>query len=623
MKYLGYILGFLCTIQTIHAQEKLTPLPSNLLLKNNTPNHSAKRQILNLPFADDFNQTSYFPDNSKWADNDVFINNTYPINPPTLGVATFDGLNSAGVPYDSYNNSFGKADQLTSLPIDLSSFQESDNIYLSFYWQVGGLGELPESGRDYLIVEFLDADQKWNQVLKINPTDTVNPFKQEFIQVKSAFLKDQFQFRLVAFGNLAGNSDHWHIDYVLLDKNRNPEFESSVSDVAYSKGNGGYFKNYYQMPFKHFLPEYLKDTISVQVKNNFLNTVDIVDNFEVNNLSTSQNITTYKGPSIDIASRETLTYFYPGLDLSSVVPTSDTTELEVRYFFQTSSENTSPAFVRANNELKEKIIFANAFAYDDGSAERVYRLENYNYGKVAVKFHASVMDTLRAIRIHFPYFPNYTTTETNPYFNIAVYKSLDSITGENDNVIYKELLVQKENFNIPSDEVYNGFGYYTINPDLNDGKDYLLVDGDFYLGIEYEKGNDVDLGFDLNQAHPKEMWYNTGYGWYSSQFPGSIMINAIMGKPLGGKYTPIEENSGNNHSISIYPNPTQNQLFIHTDYNISLSYNIFNPAGAQLISGQIQPNQLINVNQLSQGMYILQLTGIDGNYIGQAKFIKQ
>jgi hypothetical protein len=158
---------------------------------------------------------------------------------------------------------------------------------------------------------------------------------------------------------------------------------------------------------------------------------------------------------------------------------------------------------------------------------------------------------------------------------------------------------------------------------LNDGKDYLLVDGDFYLGIEYEKGNDVDLGFDLNQAHPKEMWYNTGYGWYSSQFTGSIMINAIMGKPLGGKYTSIEEKSSNNNSISIYPNPTQNQLFIHTAYNFSLRYNIFNLTGAKLISDQIQPNQLINVNQLSQGMYILQLTGIDGNYIGQAKFIKQ
>jgi hypothetical protein len=101
------------------------------------------------------------------------------------------------------------------------------------------------------------------------------------------------------------------------------------------------------------------------------------------------------------------------------------------------------------------------------------------------------------------------------------------------------------------------------------------------------------------------------------------MINAIMGKALGGKYTSIEENSGINHSISIYPNPTQNQLFIHTDYSFPIHYNIFNLTGAQLISGQIQPNQLINVNQLNQGMYILQLTGIDGNYIGQAKFIKQ
>lgn len=623
MKYLGYILGIFCLVHTLNAQERLHTLQSNPLLKNQTPEYSSKRQVLNLPFADDFNQSSSFPNNSRWADNDVFINNTYPKGPPTLGVATFDGLNSSGEPYDNFNNSFGKADQLTSLAMDLSSLQESDNVYLSFYWQAGGYGELPESGRDYLLVEFLNTEQKWIQVLKINPTDTINSFKQEFIQVKSEFLKNQFQFRFVAFGNLAGNTDHWHIDYVLLDKNRNPNFELSVSDLAYSNGNGGYFKNYYQMPFKHFLPEYLKDTISVKVKNNFLNTVDIVDNYQVKNLSNGQTISTYNGPSIDIASRENLTYFYPSLDLSSITPTSDTTEIEVRYFFQTSAENNSPAYVKANNEIKEKIIFANTFAYDDGSAERAYRLENYTFGKVAVKFHANVMDTLRAIRIHFPFFPNYTNTTDNPFFNIAVYKSLDSITGENDVVLYKELLIQKDNFNIPADEIYNGFSYYTFNPDLNDGKDYILVDGDFYLAIEHEKFNDVDLGFDLNEAHPKEMWYNVGYGWYSSQYPGSIMINAIMGKALDGKYTSVTENSSLNNSVSVYPNPTQNQLFIQADYNSTLNYNVFNLAGAQIISGQLQPNQTIDVKDLSQGMYILQLTGNDGKYIGQTKFIKQ
>lgn len=623
MKYLGFVLIIFCWMQSVDAQERLISLPSNHLLKKEPPTYSSKRQVLSLPFADDFNQNSYYPDNSRWADKDIFVNNTFPIAPPTIGVATFDGLNSEGQPYDEFNNSFGKADKLTSLPIDLSSFQESDKIYLSFYWQAGGLGELPENAKDYLIVEFLNNNQEWTQVLRINPADTVNPFKQEFIQVKSEFISDQFQFRMVAYGNLSGSTDHWHLDYFLLDRNRNPDFESSVSDVAYSSGNGGYFKNYYQMPFKHFLPEFLKDTLSVKVKNNFLNTVDIVDNFEVKNLSTGQTITTYNGPSIDIASKEILTYEYPGLDLSSVTPTSDTTELEVRYFFQTSAENTSPAFVRANNELKEKIIFNNAFAYDDGSAERVYRLENYLFGKVAVKFQATVVDTLRAIRIHFPDFPNYTSSTDDPYFNIAVYKSLDTIAGENDEVIYKELLLQKRDLNVPTDEIFNGFAYYTINPDLNDGKDYLIVDGDFYLGIEYEKFNDVDVGFDLNQAHPKQMWYNVGYGWFSSQYPGSIMINAIMGKALGGKYTSIDQYSSINRSIPIYPNPAHNQLFIQTDYTGSLSYNIFNLSGSKIISGKIQPNQSINVNDLSQGMYILQMTGIDGKFIGQAKFIKQ
>ena len=95
MKYLGFILSIFCVMQSVNAQERLTTLSSNPLLKIETPSYSLKKQVINLPFADDFNQTSYFPENSRWTDNDVFVNNTYPINPPTIGVATFDGLNSS------------------------------------------------------------------------------------------------------------------------------------------------------------------------------------------------------------------------------------------------------------------------------------------------------------------------------------------------------------------------------------------------------------------------------------------------------------------------------------------------------------------------------------------------
>jgi len=46
-----------------------------------------------------------FPDGSTeplilWEDDDVYINGTYPIDPPTIGVATFDGLARDGHPYN-------------------------------------------------------------------------------------------------------------------------------------------------------------------------------------------------------------------------------------------------------------------------------------------------------------------------------------------------------------------------------------------------------------------------------------------------------------------------------------------------------------------------------------------
>lgn len=620
--FLRFFLGFLC-LNIVSAQEMLAPLPGNVLLKDGPKKSAAKRMALNLPFADDFNQTSYYPDPARWEDNFVFINNGFPILPPSVGVATFDGLNPLGKPYSDFNNSFGEADKLTSLPIDLSPYQETDNIYLSFYWQAGGLGDRPDPARDYMVVEFLNSDLEWVEQLKINAPVNVNNFEQSFISVLNAFIHEQFQFRFVAHGNLAGSTDHWNIDYVLLDRNRNPAFESSVSDLAFTQGNGRYFKTYYQMPFKHFYPELLNDTLSVKVKNNFLNTVDIVDNYTVKNLSSGNTIRTYNGPSIDIASLQVLTYDYPRLDLSSVEPTSDTTEIEIRYYFETSAENTSPPFVRANNELTEKITFGNAFAYDDGSAERAYRLINYDFGKIAVKFHATVPDTLRAVRVFFPDFPNYTTSSKDPFFNIAVYKSLDSISGENDEVLYRETFLKKSDFHVPEGEIFNGYAYYTFKPDLNNGKDYLIVNGDFYLAVEHEKNNDVDVGFDMNNPNQQHMWYNVGYGWYASQYPGSIMINALMGKPLDGRFTSVRERKQASVTMKVYPNPTTDILQLQAETAEVFYYRIYNISGTQILSGQAQQSASIAVRELSPGMYILQIEGKNSSFSGLAKFIKQ
>lgn len=622
MRASWWCCAFLLLWSLVEAQEHLSPLRVNPLLQQGPQKYSARRATLQLPFADDFNQTDFYPKSSLWEDNFVFINNTFPILPPSIGVATFDGLNPLGQPYSEFNNSFGEADKLTSLPIDLSSLTETDNVYLSFYWQVGGYGELPDPQRDYMIVQFLNQSQEWIELKKILPSDTVNPFTQEFIRLPTDYLYDGFQFRFVAFGNLAGSTDHWNIDYVLLDKNRNPSFESSVSDLAFTSGNGKYFKEYYQMPYRHFLPEMLKDTLSVKVKNNFLNIVDIVDQHSVKNLNTGEVLRTYNGPSLDIGSVQISTYEYPRLDLASIEPDSDTTVIEVKYSFTTSAENTSPAFVRANNEIVEYITFGNAFAYDDGTAERSYRLVNYDFGKIAVKFQATVADTLRAMRIYFPDFPNYTSSTKDPFFNIAIYKSLDTITGENDEVLYKETFLKKSNLHVPEGEIFNGYAYYTFNPEFNNGLDYLIVEGDFYIAIEHEKNNDVDLGFDLNNAQSQHMWYNVGYGWYSSQYPGSIMMNAIMGGKLDGRYTSVKNQELQQATVKIFPNPTQNFLNIRSDKAGEYQYSIIDISGKVIQSGFAQQEAILNVSTLNSGMYILLLQGKNGAFTGQTKFIK-
>ena len=86
----------------LQAQEQISVLENNpiLELQRNKGIEMRLNVPLSLPFLDDFSYNSSFPNNSLWEDSAVFINRSYPINPVTIGVATFDGINSEGLAYD-------------------------------------------------------------------------------------------------------------------------------------------------------------------------------------------------------------------------------------------------------------------------------------------------------------------------------------------------------------------------------------------------------------------------------------------------------------------------------------------------------------------------------------------
>ena len=134
--------------------EVITPLRINKQLQNK-PSIANNQKIavanIDLPFVDDFSGSGFYPDQTKWQDQKVYVNNTFCINPITIGVATFDGLDEFGNPYNnSFSNAQGGCDTLTSQPINLytkplgGNYGLSDSIVLSFYYQKKGLGDAPE-----------------------------------------------------------------------------------------------------------------------------------------------------------------------------------------------------------------------------------------------------------------------------------------------------------------------------------------------------------------------------------------------------------------------------------------------------------------------------------------------
>lgn len=108
---------------------------------------------VDIPFVDDFSYSGVYPDSTKWIDKDVYINAHYPIFPVDYGVATFDVLDATGNLYPGANPFPFIADFLTSYPIKLGDYEPADSVYLSFYYQPQGRGDIPFV-YDSLVLEF-------------------------------------------------------------------------------------------------------------------------------------------------------------------------------------------------------------------------------------------------------------------------------------------------------------------------------------------------------------------------------------------------------------------------------------------------------------------------------------
>ena len=600
---------------SVCGQEILIHIATENKLPNQIHSKNLKKAAsLSIPFFEDFSDSYYYPDTNKWADNLVFINGTYPVDPPSVGVATLDAVDNTGnfYPEAGYGNSF-EADKLTSKPINLD-YPSDNSIFLSFYYQPQGLADNPES-QDTLFLDFYAPElDRWDKAW----TQTGYPlsnFKQKIIQISdSKYLKDGFRFRFRNKATLSGqnepseaiNCDHWNIDYIYLNRNRTIN-DTIAPDIAFVYPMASILRNYESMPWKHYLSNpsgQLSNNVSASLQNND-NKSRLIDSlyFVFYDNSGSEPNDTLTAGSHDILPGEQKKFNPPYTDIYNFITNSvDSASFDIKARFVTDGYDPT-----INNEVIYTQKFYDYYAYDDGSAEAGYGLtgSGAQNALLAIKFDCIKQDTLKAIQMCF----NRSLDKTKRYFFLTIWDDNNGIPGK---VIY-----QRKGFSPEFENELNKFQTFIIDDTV------LVINRVFYVGWKQTTADLLNIGFDYNRDRKLNNFYNINGTWENSMLKGSIMIRPFFGKMLTTRINPKEQNTS--FSLRIYPNPATNEIYIRFSDGEShppLNISIFNISGKVLYQSTFRENQAIDISGLYPGTYFMRLNDKSNKINISRKFIK-
>ena len=603
-RILLFLLLLLPVTGLLYAQEILLPVSGNPVAAafyhaHPAPKKTATADTLELPFIDDFSNSIVEPNPHLWSDNFAFINNTYPVFPVTAGVATLDAYNFDGTEYTHAGTNPYVADYLTSQPVNLD-LSPGDSVYLSFFFQPKGLGEMPDA-RDSLCLEFFNpGPDSWGRIWTV-PGDSLQPFRQVMIPViDTSYLKKGFRFRFFNYASqtenndypdLRSNVDHWHIDYVYLNKGRNFA-DTILRDVAFITPLRSLLKNYESIPWRHLKTAYatqISAFIPAIIMNHDTITRNVTKALEITDISTGF---VYKAIPVanDLEAGDSINYLYGYNYPFDFESGRQTASFNVRAILKTDVFDFKP-----NDTLNYNQVFDNYYALDDGTAEAGYGLrgQGTRNASVAVKYESFVADSLRAIDMYF----NQVIDSLNLqyYFYLCVW---DDNGGKPGNLIYNKLGEKIR---------YSG----KINKFVRYPLDYPVpVSGIFYVGWTKTVDKVSNIGMDLNRNHSSDIFYNTGNGWVNSQFKGSLMVRPYMSpEPLTGTGS-IKDPLATKEAFTVFPVPADQYLYFQSDspHLADCKLSLFDITGRLL--GEYDPTSVRSIftGDYKAGVYFVVLS---------------
>ena len=512
------------------------------------------------------------------------MNNRYAREPITKNVASFDGLNAGGLAYAPGSVGAGASDTLTSQPILLGGLAPADSVYLSFYWQSGGLGDIPDrSELVFFALEFKDNAGNWQEVLRQAGLGESTDFAQVFIGVKEArYFHDGFQFRFRSVGQRNGLADVWNLDYVQLDRNRR-KGQNTTRDIAISRSVSKLLKNYTAMPAVQFMQN-KQGELAEEV------------NATINNLGNLPGAISWRGyikklnetaadtflrdqALIPANARQYLISGTPRIDNLSL----DKNGFTLEHGFRLVTNEPNP-LERANDTTQRKTVFANYYAYDDGTAEAGYSFVGSGSTQVAQRFDLNQPDQVLAFRV---YFPRVRTNLAGTSITFRVWGDGNGVPGE---------VLHQQNFQIQYSDTLNEFYEVQLNKPVP-------VNGTFYIGWQQPGNLFINVGFDRNEAATGRRFLFTSINNWTedTQTQGAIMMRPVLvGEALG-----LEEEL-EAARIKVFPNPSSSgQLFIEGEYE---NLRIYTVTGQEVQQHKYRrETEPINVKHLAPGFYTLRI----------------
>jgi hypothetical protein len=577
------------------AQLKKSGLAHQAPDKSSVLKHARKQagEPLSLPFWDDFSRSTGHPDDSLWIINHtVFVNDGQAINPPSLNVATFDGLDENGLPYSTISEETGYRDTLESQFINLATVlpAHKNSIYLSFFYQAGGNSEIPEPG-DFLKLEF-KSTEGWEEIYRFKVKANSDPalFYDTAIQIQQAvagsipnYFHNEFQFRFTSFGKLSGAYDGWHLDYVYLNRRVNdneevvnPSYDinegdknTNISDRAISTPFTSILRNgYYAMPYSHFLLN-ATDNLNPLSTIQFFNLIDAAfpqsarysSSAKITNFNNSGVPTIiFNGPVVTDAnfgfalpSRQYATRLIDVLPDASIFVPADSSKIFIKLGANIGDMKDTvdyfsrydPIDFRSNDTTSHTFTLSNYYAYDDGIAE--YAMQQVAQGnQFAYRF---VMDEdieQDIINGAFIYFP-FAAGKVPPDMQIFIFRDKG---GKPDSAwVHRQT--------IPVTRTANNL-FTEIN--FSQG---VIVQDTFYIGyLETETGGPERIRIGLDASHNTGNQIYTRNTVYHEWLQNDLLEGSVMIRPRFG-YAPVVSGIEDNpNPVSIYPNPNKGEFYM-------------------------------------------------------------